>query len=288
MTYTYIRHIPSPPLDTYIDYLYYCDGLVYPREIMLPMTTLHLVVNLGSTIQVLDAVRSKPFAQLAKNSIIGAWSISHIAEWPPDSRFFAVCFKPGGAYPFLQLPLSELHNQFAPLDVLWGQSAAEIRERLYSAPTIQAGFDLFEHILLARLRDIPHGIKVVQYAITKTARHDGTLSIRELSDEIGISQNHLLTQFKRMVGLSPKELACLYRLQHVLHTIDAAKPVDWAQLAQHCGYYDQAHLNKDFTARLGQSPTDYLRLRCHIQAKGPERGQLVRTLPVDWNFTRHA
>ena len=91
----------------------------------------------------------------------------------------------------------------------------------------------------------------------------------------------MLTQFKRMVGLTPKELACVYRLQHVLETIDPTQPVDWAQIAQQCGYYDQAHLNNDFMARLGQNPTDYLRLRRQIQEKSPERGQLVRTLPLD-------
>ena len=281
MTDPHIRHIPAPPLDAYIDYLFYCDNLIYSREKMLPMTSPHLVVNLGSTIRVLDTFCSRPLTQLAESSIIGAWSVSHIAEWPSNSRFFGVCFKPGGAYPFLQLPLSELHNQFAALDGIWGGYAAEIRERLYSAPTIQAGFDLFERILLARLRDIPYGLKVVQYAVTETDRQHGTLSIRELSEGIGISQNHMLTQFKRMVGLTPKELACVYRLQHVLETIDPTQPVDWAQIAQQCGYYDQAHLNNDFMARLGQNPTDYLRLRRQIQEKSPERGQLVRTLPLD-------
>lgn len=281
MTDPHIRHIPAPPLDAYIDYLFYCDNLIYSSEKMLPMTSPHLVVNLGSTIRVMDAFCSRPLTQLAESSIIGAWSVSHIAEWPSNSHFFGVCFKPGGAYPFLQLPLSELHNQLAPLDVIWGHYATEIREQLSTAPTIQAGFDLFERILLARLRDIPYGLKVVQYAIAEIARQHGALSIRELSDDIGISQNHLLTQFKRMVGVSPKELAGLYRLQHVLRTIDTTKPVGWARIAQQCGYYDQAHLTKDFKVRLGQGPTDYLRLQRQIQAKSPERGQLVRTLPVD-------
>jgi hypothetical protein len=33
----YIRHIPAPPLDTYIDYFYYIDGTMpYRREKVLP------------------------------------------------------------------------------------------------------------------------------------------------------------------------------------------------------------------------------------------------------------
>jgi hypothetical protein len=64
-----------------------------------------------------------------------------------------VSFKLGEAYPFLQLPVSELHNQIEPLDAMWGQSAASIREQVYAAPTPQARVALVERLLLARLRE---------------------------------------------------------------------------------------------------------------------------------------
>jgi AraC-like DNA-binding protein len=281
MTFTYIRHFPSPPLDTYIDYLYYCDGLMYPREKMLPMPTIHLLVSFGDAIKVLDTFRAKPFAMLTESWVIGAWGVCHIADWPSNSQYFGVCFKPGGAYPFLGLPLSELHNQFVPLEAIWGHYAAEIRERLYAAPTILARFALLEQLLLARLDEASHGLKVVRYGVAEIARQHGALSIQALSDSIGISQNHLLTQFKRMVGVSPKALAGLYRLEHVLRTIDPTQPVDWALIAQQSGYYDQAHFNKDFMTHLGHHPTDYLRLRRRFRAENPEHDRLLRTLPFD-------
>jgi AraC-like DNA-binding protein len=281
MTHTYIRHIPSPPLGAYIDYLYYCDGLIYPREKMLPMATVHLVISFGGAVKVFDGSGAKPYATFAESWVIGVWSECHIAEGRSNIRFFGVCFKPGAAYPFLQLPLSELHNQFVSLEAIWGDYAVEIRERLYTAPTIQAGFDRLEQLLLARLAQAPHRLKVVRYSVAEIARQHGALSIRALSDHIGISQNHLLTQFKRMVGVSPKELAGLYRLEHVLRTIDPTKPVDWTLIAQQSGYYDQAHFNKDFMTHLGHTPTDYLRLRRRVQAENPEHDRLLRTLPID-------
>ncbi len=57
----------------------------------------------------------------------------------------------------------------------------------------------------------PHGLDIVQYAIAEIAQRHGELSIRALSDHIGISQNHLGTQFKRLVGIPPKEMARFYR-----------------------------------------------------------------------------
>jgi transcriptional regulator GlxA family with amidase domain len=84
-----------------------------------------------------------------------------------------------------------------------------------------------------------------------------------------------------MVGVSPKELAGLYRLEHVLRILDPTQPVDWALIAQQSGYYDQAHLNKDFMAHLGHSPTDFLRLRRRVQAENPDHDRPLRTLPID-------
>jgi AraC-like DNA-binding protein len=278
---TYTRHIPSPPLNLYIDDLYYIDGPAsYQRLKVFPMPSLHLMVNFGHTFQVhlSDAVES--FATCTESWWVGLWSTYHIVEWPTNIQFFGVHFKPGGAYPFLQLPLSELHNQVVSLDAIWGQYAAEIRERLYAAPTIQAGFALLERLLLARLCEAPNGLDIVQYAIAEIARHHGAQSIRALSEYVGISQNYLGAQFKRMVGVSPKELARFYRFAHVLRSIDPAQLVDWTLIAHQACFYDQSHFNKDFVAFTGYSPTDYLQLRRRLYAENPGHIQPLGQLPT--------
>jgi AraC-like DNA-binding protein len=282
MTYTYIRHIPSPPLDTYIDYFYYIDGAMpYPREKILPTGWLDLEVNLGGAIQIYDATGAKPVATCTESWWVGVWNTYGTVEWPPNVQLIGIHFKPGGAYPFLNFPLSELHNQIIAADAIWGGSAAELCERLYAAPSIQARLVLFDQLLLTRLRAVPHGLHTVRWAVEKIMRHHGALSIRALSDQMGISHNHLLTQFKRMVGISPKALARLCRLKHILHSIDPTQAVDWTQIAHQSNYYDQAHFNKDFRSFTGQNPTDYLRLRRQSHAVNPERDRLVHVLTID-------
>ncbi|MEO7839962.1 MAG: helix-turn-helix domain-containing protein [Anaerolineales bacterium] len=275
-------HIPSPPLNTYIENLYYVDGLMpYRREKILPDSRLDLKINFGGAIQANKADHTGPVASCSESWGVGLWSESHIVDWPLDMGFFGVSFKPAGAYPFLKIPLSELHNQVVPLDALWGSCAAEIRERLYAEPTIQARFALLEEYLLARLCEAPHGIIAVHFALTQIARCHGVLSIRALSEQMGISQNHLGTQFKRLVGGTPKELARLYRFEHAIRSIDPAQPVDWTQVAyQHC-YYDQSHFNKDFVEFTGHNPTEYLRLRRRVQTENPQHAQYLRLLPID-------
>jgi AraC-like DNA-binding protein len=191
-----------------------------------------------------------------------------------------VSFKPGGAYRFLHLPLSELQNQVVSLDAIWGGFAAEIRERLYLAPTIQARFALLEELLLARLREAPQGLKAVQYAVGEVARVHGALSIRELSNRVGMSQKHLITQFRKMVGCTPKELARLYRFAQVLEGIDPIQPVDWTLVAHQFYFHDQSHFIRDFKEFTGHTPTDYLRLRRQMHDEHPDRAGISRLLSI--------
>ena len=166
------------------------------------------------------------------------------------------------------------------LDAIWGRFAAELRERLYAAPTIQARFALLEQFLLARLCEAPQGLKAVQYAVAEIARQHGALSIRELSESMGMSQKHLIVQFKQMVGCTPKELGRLYRFADVLASIDLTQPVDWTLVAHQFHFHDQSHFIRDFREFTGNTPTDYLRLRRQMHAEKPDRTQHLRLLPI--------
>lgn len=275
-------HTPSAPLNIYIDGFYYLDSpMPYPREKIVPDSRLDLKINFGSALQVFEADEPEPFTMCANSWSVGLWNTYHVVNWPHDVQCFGVSFKPAGAYPFLQIPLSELHNHVVSLDTIWGHSADEIRERLHDAPTIQAQFALLEQLLLARLRQTPEGLEAVRYALKQIASQHGALSIRALSDEMGMSQNHLGTQFKRFVGGTPKDLARLYRFKHVVKSIDPTQPVDWTQVAHQACYYDQSHFNKDFMAFTGHTPGDYLRLRREVHRQNPQHARFLRELPTD-------
>ena len=278
----YIRHTPSPPLDNLIDYFYYLDGsMPYPREKILPTGWLDLEVNFGGAIRIYDADGTKSVATCVDSWWAGVWSTYGTVEWPVNLQLVGIHFKPGGAYPFLNFPLSELHNQIVSTEAIWGGFAAELYERLYTAPTLAARFALLERLLLARLNEAPHGLRAVRHAVTEIMRQRGAVSVRTLSDHIGISQNHLLTQFKQMVGISPKALARLCRLKSVLQSIDPARSVDWALIASQANYYDQSHFSNDFRTFTGHSPTEYLRLRRRSHAANPKHDRLLHVLPID-------
>ena len=247
------------------------EGWVPFRHEKIPPTpVLNLQINLGDAFYMVEADRLSSPITLAESWLGGLYGVHHRVDWTPYLRLYGARFYPNGAHPFLDFPLSEVYNQIVPLDAVWGQWASELRERLHAAPTFKAGLLLFERVLRDRLRDTRRTTdeqNIVGYAIAAIRQDHGTVSIRELSDQIGISQNHLGTLFKRVVGTSAKELARLYRFEHVLRSTVHSHSIDWTQIAQQCGYYDLSHLNKDFVAFTGQSPTDYLSLRPRVHTE---------------------
>jgi AraC-like DNA-binding protein len=61
-----------------------------------------------------------------------------------------------------------------------------------------------------------------------------------------------------VVGLGPKGLGRLVRFQEVYRRLGADVPSDWASVALDCGYYDQAHLLRDFRELAGSPPSRLL------------------------------
>jgi AraC-like DNA-binding protein len=277
-----IYHNPSPPLDTYIERLYYLDGpMPYSHERIIPDPRLDLKFSFGGTIRAYKEDNPEPLAICSDSWWVGLWNTYHVVEWPSNVQFFGILFKPGAAYPFLGIPVSELHSNVVALDEFWGNLATEVREQLSAAPSLEARFALIERFLVARLHTASSGFSAVQYALTQIACQNGALSIRALSEQMGMSQNHLSTLFKRLVGGAPKEIARLYRFQYMLNNIDATQPLDWTQVAFQYGYYDQSHFNKEFAAFTGHNPTEYRRLRCKVYTENPYHARYLRQLPAN-------
>ena len=82
-----------------------------------------------------------------------------------------------------------------------------------------------------------------------------------------MSGNHLITQFKSHVGVTPKRMARIYRFARLILSVDALRPVDWPELAHTAGYFDQAHFSREFKDFTGHTPTEYLALRRRFPAE---------------------
>jgi AraC-like DNA-binding protein len=106
-------------------------------------------------------------------------------------------------------------------------------------------------------------------------------AIGQVARRVGLSHRYFIEQFKAHVGLTPRLYGRIQRFQAALPLLRDDRPVDWCRLALSCGYYDQAHFNRDFKAFAGLTPTTYRALRTdhlnHVPL--PEQGQIC-PIPV--------
>jgi hypothetical protein len=63
--------------------------------------------------------------------------------------------------------------------------------------------------------------------------------------------------FQRYVGASPRWVIKRYRAYEALDHLHDARPLQLAALAQHLGYFDQAHFANDFKSYIGRAPSEY-------------------------------
>jgi AraC-like DNA-binding protein len=87
----------------------------------------------------------------------------------------------------------------------------------------------------------------------------GLVRVDDLAERRGLGVRSVQRLFARYVGLSPGWVIRRRRLQEVALRATSDEPVDWSSLAVRLGYYDQAHLVRDFTAAVGESPARYSR-----------------------------
>jgi AraC-like DNA-binding protein len=105
------------------------------------------------------------------------------------------------------------------------------------------------HVDLSRLK--PH----VEAAVGMIRRHRGSLPIERVASRLGVTRRHLERQFNDTVGIPPKRLARIVRLQHALSVLERADVKSpGAHTASTCGYADQAHFVRECQQLCGCAP----------------------------------
>jgi AraC-like DNA-binding protein len=163
-------------------------------------------------------------------------------------------FTPLGARRFFGLPMTELTDRMVALDDMLGAEGTALRDKLGDARAWERRFDIAEAFVQRRLDEADAPLPEVAWAYGHIAASGGRMKVAAIAQEIGWSRKHLARRFAEEVGLGPKAVSRIVRLNRA---IAAARSGDggWAGIAADCGYADQAHMVREFRALAGASPT---------------------------------
>jgi AraC-like DNA-binding protein len=234
MEHTYLEVRPSPRLAPYVE-CYWTRGAT---EDDLD----HRVLPDGCADLLFSRQRDEP---------LGLWVVGSMSRYrdvpiAAGQSFLGVRFRPAMASCFLPEPMPD---KVLPLELLWGSSARRLYDQLGSSRSIEQSIRVLE----AHFQTTP-AISAIQTAIDYMVRRKGRVSIDDLAEGAGLSSRQFRRQCLILSGLTPKRLCRVIRFRHAVSQIRSRH--SWADFAQECGYYDQAHMINEFRELGGSTPCD--------------------------------
>jgi AraC-like DNA-binding protein len=158
-------------------------------------------------------------------------------------------------------PVGQLNDAAVPLDEVLGGWGRELVEQLGHAATWEERFGLLDRAFGARRAGADQTGRLtpdVAWLRRQLTATGGRARVEPLMDETGWSRRVVTARFRDQVGVSPKSYARVLRFNRAVALMkggDGRRPL--AEVAVECGYYDQAHFTRDFTAMAGCSPAAY-------------------------------
>jgi AraC-like DNA-binding protein len=173
-----------------------------------------------------------------------------------------VQLSPLGARALLGLPAGELAGRDLAADDVLGGVAAELHERMRAAADWPARFAILDEVLLARA-DLDQQVSPdIAEAWRLLVRSGGQVRAAELAGHVGWSPRYLQQRLRTETGLTPKAAARVTRFDRARRILQrqaaSGAVVTLADVAAGCGYYDQAHLAREFRALAGCPPATWL------------------------------
>lgn len=188
----------------------------------------------------------------------GAVTKQQTYPYIPDAQYFGIRFRPGYSCLSNLASLYDMRNTSIDVPQHTLRHWNHLEERLRD-----------KHTLQEQIRELCQGLLKITHSVTELPdnvhealyyvhRQRGVMTIHELSQLTLISQRQLERLFKSYLGLSPKTVCDIVRIQEILHLLwQPSKQCTLSDIALQFGYVDQAHLANDFRKFMGQSISDY-------------------------------
>jgi AraC-like DNA-binding protein len=183
-----------------------------------------------------------------------------------------LALRPPGVRALLGLPAGQLADHDVPAETVLGGVCAELRDRVRSVTSWPERFAILDEILLRQLvTGSAQGTRAavapeVLWAWRQLLRAGGAVRVADLATETGWSSRHLASRFRAEIGLTPKAAARVIRFDRAKQALIARVGTgayqdggyQLADLAAGAGYFDQAHLAREFRALAGVPPSQWL------------------------------
>lgn len=243
-----------------IGYLGLKSAMHVTRERHLPSGEAALVLNLGRPHDVVHGPDRAETMRFRGTALMGVYDRPFFTESAGSKHVVVVRLTPPGAHLLFGVPMCDLHNRWVELDLVDRRFAHRIAPALDGCAGWEAIFRVLDWHLIGQMHGAGRSSPAADWAWARLHDTGGGATIESVTDGLGVSHKRLVGLFRQHVGLLPKVTSTLTRFNRVLRKMRGRSRVDWAAVAQDCGYYDQAHLIREMKTFANGTPLEIRRL----------------------------
>lgn len=231
------------------------------RQRIVPDGTIEMAFILGDDIK--RYTSEEEFIIQPRSMVLGQIIDPFYIEPTGTVNTFAIRFYPYGFANFVSVPIKDLAKTETPIEVLFGEEAAKkLEQDIIQATGTEQRIEIIESFLQNKLNEQVMVSNIVTNIVRETIdtllATKGSASITDILKGDLSKRRQLERMFVKQVGVSPKQLGKLIRLQSALKMLLKQEDESLTNIAYNSEYYDQAHFIKDFKEFTGVSPKEFL------------------------------
>ena len=192
--------------------------------------------------------RSFVFGQITKYIEIAPTGITGI---------IAARFLPDGLGPFIKMPVTQLETKAVSLKEIFNEAGNILGEEVIIATNNRDRIKLIETFRSSKLTEQHTIDAITKSCVDMIFQSQGQIGIVALAGKMNINRRNMERKFTSVIGMSPKQLAKVARLQSTLKMLGQKKFSNLTEIAYENGYFDQAHFIKDFKEFTGMNPKSF-------------------------------
>ena len=244
---------PKPPLNRYVECFWTLESdtptLPVQTERILPDGCVELILNFAECFSQHEGHRK---LVQPRHFLVGQMTGPILISPIGVVELAGIRFHPGGTLPFVRTPMHEITDQVTDLSGISPHLERQLLSASSGFKTLSERIAAIESVLINNLMRSKLNSQTLTLA-AKVVADRGLVSVDQLARDAGISARQLERRFLNEVGLGPKMLGRIMRFQQVFRAVESCEGT-WVPVAVECGYYDQAHLIRDFNQFAHQTP----------------------------------
>lgn len=252
---------PSGPIDALVESIFYFKDFEPDHSIerVVPTGHVYAIFELdGIERHTFDNETLEPNASFRSAWVSGVHRNYISISAHQHSEMFVIQFKAYGACPFLHLPMSQVADTVvAGSDILDGELLG-LREELITATSSAEKFALAVAWLESRYDEKLVAPKSI-VDVVELLQAEPASKLTEVVGRYTSTQKHLISQFKKYIGVTPKHYQRVLRFNDVFNQMQNDQFLSWSDIAHLCGYADQSHFIREFRNFSGFNPESYLK-----------------------------